>query len=98
MNDIRLYEENGVIRAFRASDDWEIPIPKFPQENTDMGEWLDGLSLDALEAARLYYQDRWTWDDASDKYLVLVAYIASELDSRASLQKQGRTTLDFIRN
>lgn len=97
MSDIRLYEENGSVRAFRARDGWEIPIPKFPEETTDIGEWLNKLSSDALEAARLCYQDRWTWDDDSDKYRVLVAYIASELDFRASPPEQSRTTLNLIR-
>ena len=100
-SEIELRGEGGHIRAFRIRDGCEIYIPKFPEPGTDVSEWLEYLSIDALEASRQYYQDKWTWDDASDKYRVLVAYIASELDSRISQtamsMSQGRTILDILK-
>ena len=100
--EIELREANGYLRAFRTKDGREIYIPKFPEPGTNVSEWLEYLSIDCLEAARQYYQDKWTWDDASDKYRVLVAYIASELDSRISQTAmsagQARTILDILKN
>ena len=98
-NEIELREESGSIRAYRTRDNREIPIPSFPRPTVDMFEWLTYLSTDALEAARQYYLDHWTWDTNEERYLVLVAHIASEIDERAPpWSRPGRTTLDFTKN
>jgi hypothetical protein len=98
---IELREESGEVRALRVSDGSRISIPKFPKPTADMNEWLYGLSLDALEAARQYYQDHWTWEDDATRYRLLVDRIASHINMRVvslkSPLQQGRTTLDLTR-
>ena len=73
---VELREENGVTCAY-DSNGKEVCIPSFPKSmnDADLGEWLRGCSITVLEAARLYYYDRWLWDTGEQKYLDLVGAI-----------------------
>lgn len=73
--ELELRDVNGVTRAFRVDTGVEIDIPSFPRPSVDQDEWVTKLSPAALEAARLYYTDKWTWDDDSEKYRDLVSLI-----------------------
>jgi hypothetical protein len=90
---IELREENGTIRAHRG-DGREVPIPSYPKSGTDMSEWLGGLSPAALEAARMYYMDKWTWDEGLEKYRFLVDAIVSYQRSHSSVGYQGSSETD----
>ena len=95
---IELREENGKLKAYRP-DGREIPIPSFPKAYTDSSKWLGGLSTDVLEAARQFYLDKWTWDDANEDYRILVDLIERHQRLRTQLQQplsqMGNTTLDL---
>jgi len=90
---VELREENGTIRAYHA-DGREIPIPSYPKSGTNTSEWLRGLSPAALEAARMYYMDKWTWDEDSEKYRFLVDLIVSYVRSHSSVGYQGSSESD----
>ena len=68
---VELREENGKVRAYDAKGK-EVRIPSFPHSKADLNEWLRGCSPSVLEAARLYYHDKWLWDSGEDKYRDLV--------------------------
>ncbi len=98
---VELRDESGEVKAYRAEDGREIPVPEFPKPQADVQEWMDFMSLDALEAFRQVYVDKWTWEADNDDYLLLVERVSAEIDWRASqvhLQpqaQQGRTTFDL---
>ena len=94
MSNVELREERGELRAFRKSDGREIPIPSYPAPHVDIQEWMDKLSPDALEAAKLYYQDKWTWDDNAEKYRLLVTLIESHQLLHAPVGYTGKTEMD----
>lgn len=71
---IELREENGKMRAYDAKGKL-VSIPSFPKSNTKLSDWLRGCSPSVLEAARLYYYDKWLWDSGETKYRDLVASI-----------------------
>jgi hypothetical protein len=68
---VELREENGKVRAYDAKGK-EVRIPSFPKSKASLNEWLHGCSPRVLEAARLYYHDKWLWDSGDDKYRDLV--------------------------
>ena len=68
---IELREENGITRAYDVKGK-EVCIPSFPKSSADLNDWLRGCSPSVLEAARLYYYDKWLWDSSETKYLDLV--------------------------
>jgi len=68
---IELREENGITRAYDVKGK-EVCIPSFPHSKANLNEWLRGCSPSVLEAARLYYHDKWLWDSGETKYLDLV--------------------------
>jgi len=68
---IELREENGTTRAYDVTGK-EVCIPSFPKSKADLNDWLRGCSPSVLEAARLYYYDKWLWDSGESKYLKLV--------------------------
>lgn len=106
-DEVELRREGDKVRAYKTKGDKrEISIPDPPGPNTDINEWLAFLSLDALEAARQFYWDRWTWDEGSPEYRDLVALLESAIEERATqvalsphqramAQQQGTTTLDL---
>ena len=92
---IELREENGVMRAFREHGGREIPIPSYPRVGTDMSEWLGGLTPAALEAARIYYTDKWIWDEDLEKYHFLVDAIVHHMRTHNDgIGYTGQTTAD----
>ena len=97
---VELRDESGEVRAYRTQDGREISIPKFPRPDVSLQEWMDFMSLDALEAFRQVYMDKWTWETDNDDYRLLVDRVASEIDSRAARTsnpqaQQGQTTFDL---
>lgn len=71
---IELREENGKVRAHDAKGKL-VSIPSFPKSDTNLNDWLRGCSPSVLEAARLYYYDKWLWDSGETKYRDLVRNI-----------------------
>ena len=106
-DEVELRRESDKVRAYKTKGDKrEISIPDPPGPNTDIDEWLAFMSLDALEAARQFYWDRWTWEEAATEYRDLVALLESAIEERATqvalsphqramAQQQGTTTLDL---
>ena len=102
---IELRQESGETKAYRTSDGREIPIPNSPREGVNMKEWMDNMSLDALEAFLQALWDRWTWDTGTDSDVALAKRVELEIDKRATqvglsphqkamAQQQGRVTFD----
>lgn len=84
---IELRNVGGETRAFRTSDEREIPIPKLlPPELRKTGnglmEWLELLTLDELEAARQFYWDKWNWDSGLDSDRLLSGIIETKIHYR----------------
>jgi len=71
---VELREESGKVRAY-GEDGRYIPIPSLPKEGVNIGDWLSGLSPKALEAARMFYSDKWMWESDNEKYREMVALI-----------------------
>jgi len=85
---IELREENGKVRAYNVKGEL-VPIPSFPHPKANMSEWLRGCSPSVLEAARLYYYDKWMWDSGEDKYRDLVEQIEAYTRIRYTEQDAG---------
>ena len=105
---VELREENGEVRAYKTNTTFnrEIEIPSFPREGVDMQEWMGFMSLDALEAFRQFYTDKWTWDEDDERYRRVLDVVEPEIDKRADqvsltphqramAQQQGRVTFDL---
>lgn len=105
---IELREENGKLRAFRE-DGVEISIPAPPTYPDMMNEWLRGLSLDVLDAARQFYFERWNWETGCPKDLELHRLCETALNLRIGVlenrvrmvrawnERADRTTIDLLR-
>lgn len=107
---VEIREESGRVRAYNTSTGREITVPNFPKEGADLREWLSFMSLDAMEAFRQVYQDKWTWDDNSEENRRVLDCVADAIDSRVhqldgNIRKmglkpqaqQGRVTVDLAR-
>ena len=94
---IELREVNGETKAIRLADGRDIPIPKFPEENSKVVSWLQYLTMDELEAARKYYMDSWNWETGKFEDRYISEIISIEIELRLNQLSQGRTTFNFTR-
>ena len=94
---IELREESGKVKAYRVSDGLQIFIPALPSRIEQLKDWLNYMSIDALEASRQFYQDQWNWDDDSSDINAIIESLEDEIQNRLMPRpmQQDRTTLDF---
>lgn len=80
MSEIFLKQVDGVTRAYYKSR--EVPIPGYPKDGADLALWAQMMNNEVLEAARLYYFDKWNWISGTKEDKELYDIIEEEIQTR----------------